>query len=402
MDLKKFTKIGIIREGRIPIDRRTPLTPRNCMEIKELYPDLQIVIQPSKIRTILDEEYKALKIPLQENLSDCDYIFGIKQIPVSDLIHGKTYFFFSHTIKNQPENKKLLTEIINKKCTLIDYECIKDAKGNRLISFGYYAGLVGAYNIIKTYGLRYRLFDLKPAYLCFDYAEMRSYFKKVKLKPIKIALTGGGRVANGAMEVLKNMRIKEVNIHDFKHKVFSTPVFCQIHSEFFNVKKDSNFFDKKDFHKNPNSYMSTFFQFAKHADILIACAYWNSEAPVLFTKEQMRNSDFKIKVIGDITCDVMGSIPSTLKSTSIDNPVYDYNPYLEDLEVPYSSEENITVMAIDNLPCELSRNSSDDFGKQLIDKLFPLILSEDQENIIENATIVKNGLLTEKYSYLKH
>ena len=393
-------KIGIIREGRIPTDKRTPLTPRNCVELKEIYPQLQIVVQPSKIRTILDEEYKALKIPLQEDLSDCDYILGIKQVPASELIEGKTYFFFSHTIKKQPENQKLLREILKKKCTLIDYECIKDFKGNRLISFGHFAGLVGAYNTIKTYGHRYRLFDLKPAHLCFDYAEMRSYFKKVKLKPIKIALTGGGRVANGAMQVLDQMRIKEVNLYDFTDKVFSHPVYCQIHSEHFNVKKGTNFFDKKDFFKNPAGYVSTFFELAKKADILMACAYWNAQAPKLFTKEQMRSSEFNIKVIGDITCDVAGSIPSTLKSTSIDNPVYDYNPFSEDLEVPYSSDKNVTVMAIDNLPCELSRDASEDFGKQLINKVFPLIFGTDKNIIIEKATIAKDGTLTSLFEYL--
>jgi saccharopine dehydrogenase (NAD+, L-lysine-forming) len=394
-------KIGIIREGRIPTDRRTPITPRNCVELKELYPNLEIVVQPSKIRTILDEEYKALGIPIQEDLTDCDYIFGIKQVHPSELIEGKTYLFFSHTIKKQPDNQKLIIEILRKKCTLIDYECIKDPKGNRLTSFGYFAGLVGAYNTILTYGHRYRLFDLKPAHLCFDYAEMRSYFKKVKLKPIKIALTGGGRVANGAIQVLTQMKIKEVNLNDFINKEYSNPVYCQIRSEHFNVKRGTNFFDKKDFFKNPELYTSTFFEFAKKADILMACAFWNPKAPKLFTKEQMRSSDFHIKVIGDITCDVGGSIPGTLKSTSIDNPVYDYNPFSEDLEVPYSNERNVTTMAIDNLPCELSRDASEDFGRQLINRVFPLLLHHDEENIIENATIAKSGSLTEKYGYLK-
>ena len=338
----------------MPIDKRTPLTPKNCIELMKVYPQLEIVVQPSKIRTILDEEYTSLKIHLQEDLSDCNLIMGIKEVPYSELIEGKKYMFFSHTIKKQPSNKKLLQEIIRKKCTLIDYECLKDSKGNRIVSFGYFAGLVGAYNTIKTYGHRYRLFDLKPAYLCFDYAEMRSYFKKVKLKPVKIAVTGGGRVVFGALNVLEQLKVKEVNINDFINKIFNYPVYCQLHSEHFNVKKGTQFFDKKDFYKHPNLYNSTFLEFAKVADILLACAYWNPNAPKLFTKAQMKTDDFKIKVIGDITCDIGGSIPSTLKSTSIDNPVYDYNPISEELEVPYSNEGNVTVMAIDNLPCELS------------------------------------------------
>lgn len=396
-------KLGIIREGKVPIDKRTPFTPQNCVELMNLYPNLKIVVQPSKIRTILDEEYKALKIPISEDLSDCDYIFGIKQVPVNELIEGKKYFFFSHTIKKQPSNQKLLKEIIKKKCTLIDYECIKDLKNERIISFGHFAGIVGAYNTLKTYGHRYRLFDLKPAYLCFDFAEMRGNFKKVKskLKPVKIALTGGGRVANGAMAVLDQMKIKKVNITQFLEQVFDYPVYCQLHSEQFNVRKGSNFFDKKEFYKSPEKYESRFFEFAQKADILLACAFWNPAAPALFTKEQMRSSNFRIKVIGDITCDVNGSIPSTLKSTSIDNPVYDYNPFTEDLEIPYSAERNITTMAIDNLPCELSRDASADFGKQLINQVIPLLINGDTYGILKKATITENGKLSEPFLYLK-
>ncbi|MFN0050407.1 MAG: NAD(P)-dependent oxidoreductase [Cytophagales bacterium] len=393
-------KIGIIREGKVPIDKRTPFTPQNCVSLKEAFPKLEIVVQPSKIRIILDEEYKALKIPLQEDLSDCDYIFGIKEIPIAELIDGKSYFFFSHTIKKQPANKKLLKAIIEKNCTLIDYECIRDEKGNRLVSFGYYAGIIGAYETIKMYGHRYRQFEIKSASLCFDYAEMRSYFKKAKLKPIKIALTGGGRVAEGAMQVLNQLKIKQVNIYDFLNKTFTQPVFTQIHSEHFNVKKGTQFFDKKDFYKNPEKYESHFFEFAKQADILLACAYWHPKAPLLFTKAEMRSDDFRIKVIGDITCDINGSIPSTMRSSSIDNPAYDYNPFSEDLEVPFSAEKNITVMAVDNLPCELARDASHSFGIQLISHVIGELINNEKSTVIKNATIASEGCLTEKYQYL--
>jgi alanine dehydrogenase len=396
----KKIKIGLIKEGKVPIDKRTALSPKNCVELLLKYPQLEIVVQPSKIRIYLDEEYKAMHIPLQEDLSDCDYIFGIKEIPISELMVGKTYCFFSHTIKKQVENQKLLRNLAEKKSTLIDYECVRDAKGNRLISFGHFAGLVGAYNTIKTYGHRYRLFELKPAHLCYDYAEMRLNFKKIKLKAIKIALNGGGNVSEGAVQLLEHLKIKQVNINDFLTKTYNFPVFCQIHSEHYNVKKGTNFFDKKEFYKNPELYSSDFIKFAQKADILIECAYWNPAAPRLFEKSQMRNNDFRIKVIGDITCDVNGSVPSTLKSTSIDNPVYDYNPFTEDLEIPYSNERNITVMAIDNLPCELARDASEDFGQQLITHFFSSIFGNDSENIIQNATILQNGKLTEKFQYL--
>lgn len=398
--IAKSVKIGIIQEGKIPIDKRTPLTPQNCVELMEKYPFLQIVVQPSKIRIFLDEEYKALKIPIQADLSDCDCIFGIKEIPKSEILENKTYVFFSHTIKKQPANRLLLKTLAKKNCTLIDYECIKDEKGNRLISFGYFAGIIGTYNTIKTYGLRYRLFDLKPAHLCFDYAELRNQYKKIKLKPIKIVVTGGGRVAKGAIEALSQMKIKEVNKFDFENKEFTYPVFTVAHSEYIYKKIGKQFFDKKEFYSKPNFYESTFSQFYTKADIFIACAYWNPEAPALFTKEEMRMSDFKIKIIGDITCDLNGSIPSTIRTTSIDNPVYDYNPFSEDLEVPYSSDRNISVMAIDNLPCELARTASEDFGKQLIKDFFPHLFNVQSDDILEKSTILKSGRLTKNYEYL--
>lgn len=398
---EKKIKIGIAREGKIPIDKRTPLTPRNCIEAMEKFPWLQIVVQPSKIRIVLDEEYKALKIPLQEDLSDCDYVFGIKEIPVAELIEGMKYFFFSHTIKKQPENKKLLKAILDKKSTLIDYECVRDPKGNRLISFGYFAGVVGTYNTFRAFYTRYRMGELKPAHTCFDFAELRSQFKKIKLKAVKIALTGHGRVAQGAREVLEQLKIKEVNVHDFLHKDFSYPVFCNIHSEHFHKKKGTNFFDKRDFYKNPSAYESYFYDFAKEADILIACAYWQPGAPLLFSKAQMRSSAFSIRVIGDVTCDIQGSIPSTLRSTSIDNPFYDYNPFSEDLEVPFSSEKNITVMAIDNLPCELARDASDDFGRQLIEHVLPQLAPGIPSDMLDHATIASHGKLNTYYAYLE-
>ena len=398
---EKKIKIGIIQEGKIPIDKRTPLTPQNCVELMEKYKNLQIVVQPSKIRIFLDEEYKALKIPIQNDLSDCDYIFGIKEIPKSEIIENKTYLFFSHTIKKQPENKTLLQTLANKKCTLIDYECVKDEKGNRLISFGYFAGIIGAYNTIKSYGHRYRLFELKPAHLCFDYSELRSQFKKIKLKPIKIVLTGGGRVAKGAVEVLSQMRIKEVNKYDFENKDFTYPVFTTAHSEYIYRKKGKQFFDKKEFYKKPELYESFFKQYYSKADVFIACAYWNPLATPLFKKEDMRKSDFKIKIIGDITCDLNGSIPSTIRTTSIDNPVYDYNPFNEELEVPYSSEKNISVISIDNLPCELARTASEDFGKQLINELFPKLMSDNNDSIIEKSKILVDGILSENFEYLR-
>jgi hypothetical protein len=318
------------------------------------------------------------------------------------LLPEKTYFFFSHTIKKQPHNQKLLQEIIRKKITLIDYETLTNARGERIVAFGRYAGMVGAYNGILAYGKKWGIFELHPAHQCPDVEDMEEeYFKVKALPPIKIAVTGGGRVAHGAMEVLDKMGIRKVTVYDYLYHQFTEPVYAQLHSSDYNRRRDGRVWDNVDFYRNPHEYESTFDKFIPVTDILMAGAYWHPSAPHLFTFADLQRTDFKINTIADITCDVDGSIPCTKRASTIPEPVYDFNPYTRELEPPYSRPTNITIMAVDNLPCELPRSASRDFGRQLIDEVLPHLINGDPEGILDRATIVKNGQLTECYQYLQ-
>lgn len=397
----KKHKIGIVKEGKVPVDKRVPLTPKKCAETLQNYPNVEIAVQPSLIRCFKDEEYTNLGVNLQTDLTDCDIIMGVKEVPIDALIPDKTYLFFSHTIKKQPYNRKLLQAILKKNICLVDYETLTDANGGRIVAFGHWAGIVGAYNGILTYGKKWSLFDLKPAYQCVDMEDMQEEFFKVKnLPPIKIAVTGGGRVANGAMDVLEMMGIKRVSIFNFLYTPYNEPVYAQLHSEHYNIRQDEKVWDREDFYAHPELYKSTFDKFTKVTDLLIACAYWAPTAPKLFTEEDTKNPDFKINTIADVTCDIDGSIPCTKRSSTIEDPAFDYNPWTGHLEPAYNKQGNITMMAVDNLPCELPRNASRDFGRQLVDNVFPYLLGDD-DGTIERATITKNGKLTEKYAYLQ-
>jgi saccharopine dehydrogenase (NAD+, L-lysine-forming) len=394
-------RIGIIKEGKVPIDRRVPITPSQVKEILNHHPEIHIQCQRSEVRCFEDSEYEKAGAELVDELKDSDIVLGVKEVPLDMLVEGKTHFFFSHTIKKQDYNRGLLQTIMKKKIRLIDWECLTDAAGRRLIAFGRYAGIVGAYNGILTYGQRYNLFHLRPAHQCFDLEDMRSEFEKVQLPPIKIALTGGGRVAKGAMEVLFGMGIRKVSPADFIHQMYQEPVFTQLNTRDYNRRVNDGGFDRDEFYNDPENYESAFHDYAQKADILIAGAFWDPKAPVLFTKEQAVHSDFNIRVIADITCDIEGSIPSTKQPSTIEDPIYDYNPSNDRIEPPFVDEGNLTVMAVDNLPCELPRNASEDFGKEFLKSILPNLVGTDKDAILERATITEGGKLTKHYHYLQ-
>lgn len=395
-------KIGILREGKTPIDRRVPLLPDQCKEVLKNY-NVSIYIQPSDIRCYSNKEYLDAGLTLKEDLSDCDILLGIKEVPPHLLIPGKTYLFFSHTIKKQPQNQKLLQAILEKKIRMIDYECLKDAAGQRIIAFGRYAGIVGAYNGILLYGKKYKLYDLKRAYQCFDITEVKEELKKVKLPPVKIVITGSGRVGKGAAEVLQWLGIARVTPAEILESEFDKPVYSMLSSKDYHLPKEgeAGVWNSQDFYNYPEKYMSDFPKYLAKADIFIAGAFWNPKAPKLFSNEDLKNKNNSVKLIADITCDIGGSIPSTIKASTIYDPAYDYNPYSEGIEAPFSDEHNITVMAIDNLPGELPRDASRDFGVQLMKNVFPHLLKGEESPIIENGTIAKEGKLTPNYSYLE-
>lgn len=392
--------IGLVREGKVPADKRVPFTPVQAEEIQQRFPGVRVLCQQSEVRAFADEEYRERGIEVTSDMRVCDVLMGIKEVQIKDLIEGKTYMFFSHTLKKQPYNRKLLQEVLKKRITLIDYEALKDRFGNRLVAFGRYAGIVGAYNALWTYGKRFDLFSIRRAYECFDINDLKRELRKAILPPVKIVLTGAGRVGRGAMETLDTANVRKVSVSEFLNQSFAEPVYVQLSSADYHRRRDGRPFNRDDFHKNPELYDADFTRFAAVADILIAGAFWDPRAPLLFTREDMRG-DFKIKVIADITCDINGSIPSTKKASTIVDPLYDYDPDTDAVMPPLSDPAFVTVMAIDNLPCEVPRSASEEFGRDLLDKILPQLIIEDKEEVIQRATIARDGSLTENFRYLE-
>jgi len=391
----------LLREGRTPPDRRVALTPKKCVELQDAYPGLRVRVQPSPHRAFADQEYRDLGIEVSEALADCDLLLGVKEVPVAELLPGKTYCFFSHTIKKQPANRELLRTVLRQGITLIDYELLTNAAGERVVAFGHWAGIVGAYNGLLTYGRKHGLFTLKPAWQCVDMEDMQEEFFKVKrLPPIKIAVTGSGRVAQGAVEVLGRMGLRRVSVYDYLYLEFNEPVYTQLRSSDYNRRRDGRVWDTANFHQEPAAYESTFGSFLPVTDLLIACAYWDPAAPRLFEEKDTLRADFKLDTIADVTCDVNGSIPLTKRSTTIEAPAFDYDPASGALQPAYSQPASVTVMAVDNLPCELPRNASRDFGRQLLDQFFPHLLGGDAGGVLGRATIASGGQLQPRFAYL--
>lgn len=395
----KKIKIGVLREEKNPPDRRVPLTPLICSEIIKKYPGATIAVQPSSIRCYSDEEYTFFGIPLQEDLSDCDILLGVKEVPVDLLLPGKTYFFFSHTIKKQKHNQKLMRALIGKKITMVDYETLTDKKNNRIIAFGRYAGIVGAYNAILGYGLKFDLFRIKPANQCRDRDEMEQELQRVKLPNIKIILTGGGRVANGVIETLSALRIRKVTGEELLMMNFREPVYCQLNPRDYIERKGDHNFDLHEFYTHPERYVSSFVPYTRAADVYVSTHYWDPRGPRMFTHEDIKDPGFRLSVIADVTCDVDGSVPTTIRASTIAHPFYGYNRESGQEDLPFKKDA-ICIMAVDNLPCELPRNASDDFGRDLLERVFPYIFEDDKDKVIKRATICRDGRLTQYFEYL--
>jgi saccharopine dehydrogenase (NAD+, L-lysine-forming) len=400
--MKENLKIGILRETRNPPDRRVPLTPPQIITLQELYPTVQFYVQPSDSRCYSDDEYEYLDIPLKEDLRDCDILLGVKEVDRRTLIDDKTYLFFAHVAKKQPHNRDLLIEILKRNIRLIDFEYLSTEKGERVVAFGRYAGIIGAYNGLRARGINTNRFKLKPAYQCRDLAEMWAGLRLIDLSPgLKVLVTGSGRVAGGAMETLNVCNFVKVDPADYLNRDFNVPVFCQIGPEYYAKHKAGAPFNFRHFVRWPQDYESAFLPFTKVTDILITGHYWDPRSPRFFTKDDMKMPDFRISVIADISCDINGSVPSTLRATTMADPFYDYNPHLEKEEPPFSRLKNVTVMSIDNLPGELPRDASSDFGSQLINSVLGELFSEPITGMIQRATITESGKLTKKFAYLE-
>ena len=393
-------KIAILAETKIPPDRRVPFSPKQLAELKTAYPEHEFVVQSSQTRCFSDKEYTDEGVEVRARVSDCDVLFGVKEVEIAELIPDKTYFFFSHTAKEQPYNRQLLQEISAKRITLVDYEYLTDHLNIRLVAFGRWAGIVGAYNGLRGYGERYRQYRLRPAHECRDFEEMKAELGKVELQPVKILVTGGGRVAGGAMETLGCLGLKEVFPEQFLEESYEEPVICRIDPWDYVRRKDGEAVDLEHFFRNPEVYESIFKPYTKVTDLFIPCHFWDPKSPVFMTTTDMREPDFHIRVIADVSCDLNGPIPSTIRASTIDEPFYGYDPMTES-ETPPFDLRSITVMAVDNLPGELPRDASVDFGKMLSARVLPSLLGIDRESIIQRATILKEGQLTSDFKYLR-
>lgn len=393
-------KIGVLREGKTPPDERVPLSPIQCKEIIDKYPNVNLVVQKSNVRRITEEEYQKQGIELVDSVDDCDVLLGVKEVPKKDLIPNKTYFYFSHTIKKQSYNRDLLIEMLKKNITMVDYETLTNSKGNRLIGFGKYAGIVGCYNSFYAYGKRTGTYELKRAYQCVNRAEMESEIPKIKLpNNYKIVISGGGRVATGIIEILDKIKIKKVSAQEILNKTFKEPVYAQLLVDDYYKMKDNSSFKRSDVYKTPEKFDRDFMKFAMIADMYISGHFWDNKAPYIFTREDAKSPNFKIKVVGDVSCDIDTAVACTIRPSTIAAPLYGYD-VINEKETNFDDENAITVMAVDNLPCELPRDASADFGREFIDKILPHLI-DDKEQVIERATICKNGKLTPKYEYLR-
>jgi hypothetical protein len=394
-------KIGILREEKFPRDSRVPLTPSQCKFLMERNPDIEVLVQPCKYRCFTNEEFTYQGVTLQEDLSGCDILLGVKEVPKELLMDGKTYIFFSHVIKKQPRNRKMLQAILAKNIHLMDWECMKDKRGKRIIAFGRWAGIVGAYHALRMIGFRTSRFRLRQMIDCLNFAEAQKELERLDLPNWKIVLTGTGRVSEGAAFMLDVAGIKKVSPYNFCYNEFEEAVYTQLASADMYHKAGEEKFDSANYHLSPEEYRSSFYPFTKAADVMINGIYWDKRIPVFFTKEQMAEKDFKIKTISDITCDIApdSSIPSTLYASSIADPYYGYNAQTGELTQTFQ-DDSIDIMAIDNLPNELPRDASEDFGNMIISRIIPEFLKGEESIILREATIALNGQLTSAYGYL--
>lgn len=393
-------KFGIIKERKNPPDRRVVFSPSKLVALKNEFSKAEVLVESSNIRVFQDNEYQAKGIEVATDMSNCDVLLGVKEVPIDALIPNKKYFFFSHTIKKQPYNRKLLKAVLDKNIELYDHETIVNEKGFRLIGFGRYAGIVGAYNGFRAIGLKTEAFSLPKAENLDSQQELISELNKISLPNLKILLTGNGKVAYGAKEMLDAMNIKQVSVDEYLSDSFNEPVYCLADVLDYNKRKDGQVIDNYDFYNNPQEYVSDFMRFAKVTDFFIAGHFFGDGSPFLFTREDAKNSDFNIKYVADISCDIDGPVASTIRPSTIADPVYGYDPNTE-TEVDFKNEDAIVVMAVDNLPCELPKDASKGFGEMFLQNVIPAFFNHDKDGILARAKITENGKLTARFSYLQ-
>jgi len=396
--MRKFT-IGILRETKDPPDRRVPFSPAQCRSLLERYSRLAILVQPSDNRCYTDEEYKAAGITLAEDLSGCGVLIGVKEVRLDTLIEKKSYLFFSHTAKKQPYNRVLLQEVVRQGIRLMDYEYLTSNQGIRVVAFGRWAGVVGAYNGLRGYGLKSGRYRLKPAHECFDIEEIYAELKKADTGNNRFVVTGGGRVAGGAVEILDAVGIEHVEPDTFLTVEFDRAVCTRLDPWHYTRRTDREPFEFNHFIKHPGMYENNLIPYASRTDILIACHFWDPASPVMLTREALAGGELPISLIADISCDINGPIASTIRASTIASPFYGYDPATGRETDPFQ-QGVITVMAVDNLPGELPRDASTDFGEALMEHVIPELLGTRETGMLDRASITQNGALTPPYAYL--
>jgi alanine dehydrogenase len=394
-------KYGIIKERKNQHDRRVVFSPDTLSRLKQLYPDVEIKVESSDVRAFTDQEYQDLNIKVENDISDCAVFFGVNEVPKDTLIENKTYFFFSNTIKEQPYNQKLLQAILEKKIDFYDHEAIVNQDNMRLIGFGNYAGIVGAYNAIRAFGIKFELFKLPKASTLSGKEALIAHLKRVVLPPLKFVVTGTGKIGGGVQEIFDAIKIKKVSSEDYLTKNYAQAVYTQIDVLDYNRRKDGQVIDNNDFFQNPQDYSSDFERFTKVSDIYITAHFHANNAPVILTREMLQANNCKIKIVADISCDINGPIACTLRSSTIDEPLYGYLPS-EDREVEVFHPAAIVVIAVDNLPCELPKGASEGFGEMFLEHVMPAFFNGDKDGVLKRAKVTEKGKLTLKFSHLQN
>lgn len=394
-------KFGIIKERKNPPDRRVVFSPDTLSRLEKLYPDVEIKVESSDVRAFTDQEYQDLNIKVENDISDCAVFFGVNEVPIDSLIENKTYFFFSNTIKEQPYNQKLLQAILEKKIDFYDHEAIVNQDNMRLIGFGNYAGIVGAYNAIRAFGIKFELFKLPKASTLSGKEALIAHLKRVVLPPLKFVVTGTGKIGGGVQEIFDAIKIKKVSSEDYLTKNYAQAVYTQIDVLDYNRRNDGQVIDNNDFFQNPQDYSSDFERFTKVSDIYITAHFHANNAPVILTREMLQANNCKIKIVTDISCDINGPIACTLRSSTIDEPLYGYLP-IEDREVDVFHPAAIVVIAVDNLPCELPKEASEGFGEMFLEHVMPAFFNGDKDGVLKRAKVTEKGKLTPKFSHLQN
>ncbi|MFQ6031840.1 MAG: bifunctional lysine ketoglutarate reductase /saccharopine dehydrogenase family protein [Candidatus Zixiibacteriota bacterium] len=429
--------IGIRREDKNKWERRVPLIPEHVKELGENH-SIRVWLQPSPIRIFSDQEYIKFGANIQEALSPCPVIFGVKEMPLHFFSPGKTYVFFSHVIKGQPYNMPMLKRILELKCQLIDYEKVTDEKGKRLIFFGKHAGLAGMIDTLWALGRRLSweripnpFEQIKNAYRYKSLVEAKEEISEVgekiknerlnkSLVPLIFGIAGYGNVSHGVQEILDLLPIKEIRPDEIFSLVGGSNysrnhIYKVVFKEEHMVEPVSpqNRFELQDYYDHPEKYRSRFESYIPYLTLLVNCIYWDKRYPRLVTKKYLKQlfstqEKPNLRVIGDISCDIEGSVECNLKWTQPDNPVYVYDPFADKAINGYEGSGPV-VLAVDNLPCEISKEASTYFS-QVIKVFIPEIARADfSANFdrcilppsIKNAVIAYHGELTPDYRYIQ-